>query len=109
MLMRDTLNHLVDLITRGQVRVSDHEYDQLAADHIFVRDLVDGIPDAKLVEDYPDYTKGPCVLVLQTGRDGNAIHFVWGIPKGESAPAVLVTAYRPDREKWTDDFMRRKK
>jgi hypothetical protein len=32
-----------------------------------------------------------------------------GIPKGSSSPAVLVTAYRPDPERWMDDFRRRKK
>jgi len=30
------------------------------------------------------------------------------ILKGLSSPAVLVTAYRPDPAKWTDDFKRRK-
>jgi hypothetical protein len=38
---------------------------------------------------------------------GNAIHAVWGIPKNELSPAVLVTAYRPDPERWVDDYSRR--
>jgi len=32
---------------------------------------------------------------------------VWGIPKGAFSPAVLVTAYRPDADLWTADFLRR--
>jgi hypothetical protein len=34
---------------------------------------------------------------------------VWGIPKGQEKPAVVVTAYRPDSNKWSDDYLRRKK
>jgi hypothetical protein len=47
--------------------------------------------------------------VLQRDRDRNPIHVVWGIPKGADRPAVLVTAYRPDLARWSDDFMERRK
>ncbi len=52
-----------------------------------------------------------CVRVLITVEGANhyPIHVVWGIPQGESGPAVLVTAYRPDPERWNDDFVERRK
>jgi len=31
-----------------------------------------------------------------------------GINASEAAPAVLITAYRPDPDKWNEDFTRRK-
>ena len=97
----------MDLIERGEVRISDHGYDQLAEESVLVRDIVASVSDALVMEDYPDYPKGPCVLVLQKDRQGNPIHVVWGIHRGAPSPAVLVTAYRPDPDRWTSDFLRR--
>ena len=108
-MMNSTLDRIKELARNGEVRVSDHGYDEVSADGLFVRDLVAGLSDAELLEDYPEFPKGPCVLVLERDRDARPIHAVWGIPKGETHPAVLVTAYRPDPAKWTDDFRSRKK
>lgn len=106
--MSDTLQRVVALVRRGEVRISDHGYDELVQEELSAREVITGIESAALVEDYPDYAKGPCVLVLQRDREGRPVHVVWGIPSGKPSPAVLVTAYRPDPTRWTTDFMRRK-
>jgi hypothetical protein len=106
--MSDFLAQIQSLVAKGEVRVSDHGYDELAADGVFVRDAVHGMKDAQIVEEYSDYPKGPCALALERDQQGSPIHVVWGIPKGASSPAVIVTAYRPDPNLWTSDFLRRK-
>ena len=106
--MSETLNQIINLVKQGHVRISDHGYDEIVADGLYVRELLASITNAILIEDYPDYPKGPCVLVLQKNKTEDSIHVVWGIPKGKSSPAVLVTAYKPNPEKWESDLLRRK-
>jgi hypothetical protein len=105
--LSETLKKIRDLATLGEVLISSHGYDELAADDIRVRDLISGLDNAIVIEDYPEFPKGPCVLVLQKDSQGNPIHVVWGVPKGRSSPAVVVTAYRPDPRRWSRDFQRR--
>jgi hypothetical protein len=106
--MSETFAKVRALVERREVRVSDHGYDEMSDEDILVRDLLGGVSEGIVVEDYPTYAKGPCVLVLQRDLDHRPIHVVWGIPKGLSSPAVVVTAYRPNPELWSEDFTRRK-
>ena len=103
-----TLERVQGLVNRREILVSNHGYDELADDDITVKDIVAGVTAAIVVDDYPEYAKGPCVLVLQRDTQGDPIHVVWGIPKGASSPAVVVTGYRPDPDRWSEDFLRRK-
>jgi hypothetical protein len=102
-----TLEAIQQLVAAGAVRISEHGYDELANDGILARDVLNGVSAATLVEDYPQFPKGPAVLVLQFDAEGKALHAVWGIPLGHTSPAVLVTAYRPDPTRWSSDFLRR--
>ena len=70
------------LIRAGDVRVSEHGYDELAEDRLTAREVLSGINEAVIVEEYLEYPNGPCVLLLQKDQTGAAIHGVWGIPKG---------------------------
>ena len=96
------------LVSVGEVRISEHGYDELAEDALTAREVLGGIVDAELVEEYPDYPKGPCALMLQKDKTGLPIHVVWGIPRGHDKPVVLITAYRPDPERWDESFMKRR-
>jgi hypothetical protein len=106
--MSELLATIQSLVKSGKVRISAHGYDELAEDDILVVDIVAGVSNAQVVENYPGFPKGPCVLVLQRDQNGGPIHAVWGIPQGVTALAVLVTAYRPDPKKWSEDFLRRR-
>ncbi len=104
----EIFDSILELVARGEVVISDHGYDELAADGILVRDILAGTREGKVIEVYPTYYRGPCVLVLQRDYEGKPVHVVWGIPSHAVAPAVVVTAYRPDPGRWTNDFSRRR-
>ena len=106
--MSRTLERVLELVNRGEVLISEHGYDELIVDDIFLSDVLAGLHEAVVVDDYPDYPKGPCVLVLQKDAAGSPIHVVWGIPRGAPAPAVLVTGYRPDPLRWSEGFLRKR-
>jgi hypothetical protein len=83
-------------VAADNVRVSLHAFGRLTKHAIVSDDLLASTAAASLIEDYPTYHAGPAVLVLSFGQDGSPLHAVWGLEVGTVAPAVLITAYRPD-------------
>jgi hypothetical protein len=57
--LSDTLEQVRALVSRQEVRVSVHGYEELAADGIQVRDVISGLEGAEVVEEYPDLQQGP--------------------------------------------------
>ena len=105
--MAGTLERIEALAAAGEVLLSQHAYDRLRVHGISAADIEAGIAAAVEIEDYPEYHKGPSVLVLQEDASGQPVHVLWGLRSGTTTPAVVVTAYRPDPSRWTTDFRRR--
>lgn len=97
------------LVAAGNARVSDHGFRELREDGISLAELVRGIETADVVEEYPDYHKGPCILLLHRDSSGLPVHALWGTANHRPTEATLITAYRPDPARWSADFLRRKK
>jgi|SRR5438552_13170267 len=106
--MSATLTEIQKLVAAGDVLVSSHGDEELANDRIALSAVLHGVAAAAVVEDYPTFAKGPCILVLQRDEQNNPIHVLWGLRKNTSRPAVLITAYRPDPNRWYNDFLSRR-
>jgi hypothetical protein len=57
-----TFKLIRELVAAGNVRVPEYGYDELSEDGIRVRDVLSGVSGASVVEDYPEFGKGPVVL-----------------------------------------------
>jgi hypothetical protein len=99
---------IVALANAGRICISEHGYDELNDDGLSARELVAGLSEGVVIEYYETYSKGSCILLLQQDHRGTPVHVVWGIPKGQVEPVVLVTAYRPDPSRWDAAFLRRR-
>ena len=103
-----TFDQIKQLVIDDKIRVSQHAFRRMVSHSIVSDDLVASIASAMVIEDYPTYHIGPAVLVLQSDANGAPLHAVWGLEINTVEPAVLVTTYRPDPARWSDDFRTRK-
>jgi hypothetical protein len=105
--METLLTTIQRLVMESKVRVSVHGFEQLAEDDISFATLLDSLATVTIVEEYQDYHKGPCILVLHELSDGLRVHALWGVAKAAPDMATLITAYRPDPAKWSSNFTKR--
>jgi hypothetical protein len=106
--MSETLAKIRGLVKARLIRVSQHAIAELLDDAITLQAVVDGIESGEVVEDYPDHARGPCVLCLQRIEADQPVHVLWGIAAHSPGIATLITAYRPDPERWMDDLTTRR-
>ena len=56
--MSKTFERVLRLVQKQEVMISEHGYDEMEEDNIFARDIMAGVKDTVVVEDYPDIQKG---------------------------------------------------
>ena len=93
--MKTFLEKIRALVRAGDVRLSEHGYDELAEDGLTAREALGGVLEAIIVEDYPDFPKGSCALLFQKDSTGKPVHVVWGIPNGHDKPRPRRSRPRP--------------
>lgn len=106
--MSETFDKVREAIADERVHVSEHAYDEAIDDHLSIVDVISRTPSGgEVVEDYPKDPRGPSCLVLLYVHEDKPVHAVWALDVG-SGGAILVTVYRPDPSRWSDDFRNRR-
>ena len=98
------IDEIQNYIARQNFKVTDHAFEEMKADHLTFQDIVSGIISGEIVEKYPEsYPLLACLINGKTGN-GEPIHICILLP-----PLVkIITVYRPDSAKWTNDFRKRR-
>lgn len=102
------LEHVRTLVADGQFKVTGHAFIELHKDGLTATEVAIGAATGVVVEEYPHYHAGPAILLLQRDGDEQPVHALWGMQNGAVAPVYLITAYRPDPERWMPDLVTRR-
>ena len=71
------------------------------------QEVWEAICNGEVIEEYPDDTPYPSVLISGATSGGRPIHIVCSYSSGEDM-AFIITVYQPDPAKWID-YRRRKR
>lgn len=100
------LDEIIHAIRSGRIRITDHADEEMVADALNFNDVCGSVEAGEIIEDYPSDLPYPSCLVHGETSSGVAVHSVWAYNKN-SRWAALVTAYRPDPERWIGGRIRR--
>ena len=103
----ETFDKVCEAAAGGRVHVSEHAYDEAVEEDVSVVAVIDATSGGEVIEDYPEDPRGPSCLVLLAVGGGPPVHAVWAFDDGAER-AILVTVYRPDPARWSDDFRQRR-
>ena len=93
-------------ISANRVRVTDHADEEMAADALKLGDIFEAVNNGEIIEDYPSDYPLPSCLIDGNIKEDEHVHSVWGYNETMGL-AVLITAYRPDPNRW-EQWRRRK-
>ncbi len=93
------------LCEANKLRWTNHIFVRLIQRGISISDVINTIITGEIIENYPDDYPYPSCLILGLTVNNKFLHVVCG-SNGEEL--WLITAYYPNKDKWSDDFKRRK-
>ena len=83
----------------------EHAIQRMFERDIFEEDVENTINNGEIIEEYLDDKPYPSYLTLKY-IDSKPLHVVFAINK-EANETIVITAYYPDKEKWSNDFKKR--
>ncbi|MEI3163814.1 MAG: DUF4258 domain-containing protein [Lachnospirales bacterium] len=87
------------------VIVSEHASERFRQRNIKAREIKQAVFNGEIIEQYPDDFPFPSCLILGKTTDEQYIHIVMS---DEGSMSRIITAYYPDKNKWSTDFKTRK-
>lgn len=95
------------LCSEKRLRWTDHIFKRLLQRSISMAEIREAILNGEIIEHYPDDYPYPSCLILGCCINRKYLHIVCAV-NDDDTELWLITAYVPDKDKWSDDFRRRK-
>ena len=92
-------------VFKGNFRLTDHAMEEMKEEGFRIQDLIDGIKNGRIIENYPKaYPLSACLINAKT-KKACPIHICISLP-----PLVkIITVYKPSLDKWKPGFEERRK
>ena len=101
-----TIESLISLCSDlDNISITQHAFKRLRERKITIDDIINGIKNGEIIEDYPDDYPYPSCLVLGFSLNDTHIHIVCGVGDNK---LWLISAYYPTLDLWEDDYKTRK-
>ena len=100
-----SIEHLRRICQNGNVFVTNHAMERCRQRGILVKDILHAVETGEIIETYPDDFPFPSCLVCGKSVEGSIIHVCMS-DEGESSK--IITAYKPDSDRWNEGFKSRK-
>ena len=94
------------LAIAGKILWTEHVAIRIRERGIKRTDVMECISNGEIIEQYPTDTPFSSCVIFGKCKSGNPLHIVVGLNIG--VQCCMITAYRPDLEKWENDFKTRK-
>lgn len=94
-------------IVEGKVVITDHADEEAENDGLSFEEIYFSVTHGGIIKEYPADRPYPSCLVYGDTFGGDPVHSVWGYNQ-DTGFAVLITVYRPDPERWTEDWKSRR-
>ena len=101
------IEEITDAIRHDRVRVTYHADREARADQLSIDEIYSSVFQGRMIEDYPDDSPYPSCLIFGNTFNREPIHSVRAYNQ-ETENAVLVTVYRPDKNRWLGWITRRR-
>ena len=79
------------------IKFTLHAHQEMQNDNVTIAELQTVLNDCHVLENYPEYERGPCCLVSGKGRDDRYLHVVCATTLPE---LVIITVYEPTLPYW---------
>lgn len=103
---KDIIRKIKDQVRDRQVKFTIHAHREMHEDSVSSRELFNMLTNCTILENYPEYRRGPCCLVGGKSDIGRHLHAVCTTTLPD---LVIITVYEPTSPKWETPFKREKR